>query len=128
MKRITFKWKVEKSYCTSYTLEVWSYKKTYGRGGKLIGIVSAQQVDDAFHLHSCSIKEEYRRRGIGTFMLRLVQDRFHSFPLYLECHWDKVPFYKQAGFDIAGWSSTHVDGICANLIQMIYYKGGKRLR
>ena len=50
------------------------------------------------YISALEVRPKYRRRGIGTTLLRQMVDRLDVFGVYLSCAPAMTPFYEAAGF------------------------------
>jgi ribosomal protein S18 acetylase RimI-like enzyme len=50
------------------------------------------------YISALEVRPDYRRRGIGTTLLRQMIDRLDVFSVYLSCAPAMAPFYEAAGF------------------------------
>ena len=50
------------------------------------------------YISALEVLPEYRRRGIGTALLKQMVDRLDVFGVYLSCAPAMAPFYEAAGF------------------------------
>ena len=50
------------------------------------------------YISALEVLPEYRRRGIGTALLKQMVDRLDVFGVYLSCASAMAPFYEAAGF------------------------------
>ena len=50
------------------------------------------------YISALEVRPEYRRRGIGTKLLKQMVDRLNVYGVYLSCAPAMTPFYEAAGF------------------------------
>jgi ribosomal-protein-alanine N-acetyltransferase len=93
------------------------------RDGAIIGFAVAWNVADEIQLNNIGIKNEDRRRGLGTVMLNHIISSPHAGPLkkiYLEVSVDNGParsFYRKNGFIETGRRKNYYDSIDAILME-----------
>jgi ribosomal protein S18 acetylase RimI-like enzyme len=65
----------------------------------LCGYITALSDGVAFaYICALEVRPEYRRRGIGSALLRRMVERLDVFGVYLSCAPEMAPFYEAAGF------------------------------
>jgi ribosomal protein S18 acetylase RimI-like enzyme len=57
------------------------------------------------YISALEVRPEYRRRGIGTELLKRMVERLNVYGVYLSCASEMKPFYQAAGFS-AGTSMS----------------------
>lgn len=50
------------------------------------------------YISAIEVRPEFRRRGIGTELLRRVTERLNVYGIYLACAPAMIPYYESAGF------------------------------
>lgn len=78
---------------TSYTVTV------RNTDGKLIGMARILS-DDMFHTHIAEVilHPNYRRRGIGTEIMKCVEQRYGHTSIYLDTFKGSEPFFIELGY------------------------------
>jgi ribosomal protein S18 acetylase RimI-like enzyme len=65
------------------------------RGNEIISSVRVIPVDNDWQLVSLVTKKEYRRRGLGSLMVKVALKEYPRRPLYSFQTVDKIPFYME---------------------------------
>ncbi len=65
----------------------------------LIGCVRIKNMEGGKELGSLGVKSDYRNKGIGTELVRLVLEQDHFRPIYLLCFAYRENFYRKNGFE-----------------------------
>lgn len=67
-------------------------------GNKIIGCIRIKNIGGCFELASLAVSPEYRKKGIGSKLVRKIISDSVERPLYLLCSAENESFYQKFGF------------------------------
>jgi len=67
-------------------------------GNKTIGCARIQNIEGYFKLSSLAVLSDYRKKGIGSLLIKKILDGNSERPVYLFCNIKNKGFYEKFGF------------------------------